>query len=92
MVLIYTVLLEKSVGNRLEKKMHKYRNVDVEEYERFPSHVKKMDKITGTEAIPVGPYGEYVCQDKNDPNNLKKSQYNIRDRFGHLTDEDLQDY
>lgn len=72
--------------------MHKYHNVDSEEYLRFPTAVKKMDKMMGMESIPVGPYGEYVCTDKNDPNNLKKSQYNIKERFGHLTDEDLEDY
>jgi len=72
----------------------KYYNEDFNEYIAHPKmNEEKMDMMEDMgmdmeECIPVGINKTFMPTDKFDSSNLKKTEYNIRERFGHLQEED----
>ena len=67
----------------------KYYNEDIEEYLEDPQEYEdraKMFNLGG--CMPVGINNTFISPKKFDSSNLEKTQYNIRERFGHLQSED----
>lgn len=65
-----------------------YHNEDFEEVLLNPSKADEEAKMFGQSCMPVGINGTFMPIKKDDPSNFKKAQYNIRERFGLLQDED----
>lgn len=70
----------------------KYYNRDFENKVANPSKGAALDDL-GYECIPVGIQDTYMPLDKGDVHsadtpNLTRAQYNIRERFGYLSEDD----
>lgn len=66
----------------------KYHNEDVEQYIANPKAAQKQAALFGEKCIPVGINNTFMPLEKDNPDNLEMAQYNIRDRFGYLSEDD----
>lgn len=71
----------------------KYLKIPVEDYLANESFFEKQATLYGElglekDCMPVGTYNGFMATEKADPNNMAMAQYNIRDRFGYLTEDD----
>lgn len=71
----------------------RYHKEDFEDYISNPKREDAEASLFGEECLPVGIYDIFMPADKGDPHitdigNLDKAQYNIRERFGHLSEDD----
>lgn len=73
--------------------MSKYLKVPVEDYLANPKFYAKEAEFYGEmglekENMPVGTYNGFMATDKQNPSNFDMAQYNIKDRFGYLSEDD----
>jgi len=78
------------------KSEHPYYKEDFEEYVANKKHEDAEANLFGQECMPVGINDTFMPVSKGDvmaanTNNLKKAQYNIRERFGYLSEADYED-
>lgn len=66
----------------------KYHNEDFESYIANPKAAKAEAEMFGQKCIPVGINNTYMPLEKDGSDNLDMTQYNIRERFGYLTEDD----
>lgn len=70
----------------------KYYKVDSQQYLDNPKKYAERDAMAaeygGSKCMPVGIYDGFISQ-KGEADILEKSQYNIRDRFGFLSEDDI---
>ncbi len=70
-----------------------YLKVDIENYLANPKKYEAREDMyesmgLPSDCIPVGCFDEFQPTEKDDPENLNKAQYSIRDRFGFLSEDD----
>lgn len=74
--------------------MKTYYNEDIQNYLADPQKQKDKAKMYDSigidmpDCIPVGINNTFMATDKFDSSNLEKTEYNIRERFGHLQGDD----
>ena len=66
----------------------KYHNEDIEQYIANPKAAKAEGNLFGQECLPVGINNTFMPLEKDNPDNLDMTQYNIRERFGYLSEDD----
>lgn len=68
----------------------KYYKEDFNDYVADPSKSDYRSELFGGTCMPVGINDTFMPTDKADADNLDKTQYNIRERFGYLSAEDYE--